>query len=404
MYIQQIPFLITVTRNIRLTTIEVLEDRKETSILNGLMNIKSIYENRGFRVGTLLMDREFIPFEDELRKMGIKPNASSASEHVPEVERQTRVVKERVRGLYHALPYQVNPKVMITNLVSYVVGWLNNFPVKGGVSKTLSPRALITGVQLDHNKHCKLEFGEYVQVHEENNPTNSMQPRATGAIALGSTYNLQTGYKFMSLNTGRVLHRCAFTPIPLTQDVVTRVEDLGRREGRPTKITFQDRNGLYDEQDNLSDEEEEEEEDELDEVEPMDDEPIQVDEDLAHEGAGNNDEQDLGLDQEEEEEQGDVEEEPVMTRSGRVVRKPTTFIPSFEGNRYEETAHINLHVAETLEYDHSFLQVFTKVIDHYMFREYGLKKGLQVFGEHGKDAAIKEMEQLHLHNCFKHIK
>jgi len=193
MYIQQIPFLITVTRNIKLMTIEALADRKEASILNCLANIRSIYENRGFRVGTLLMDREFIPFEDELRKMGMKPNASSTSEHVPEVERQIRVVKERVRGLYHALPYQVIPKVMMVHLAYYVVGWLNNFPVKGGVSKTLSPRALITGVQLDHNKHCRLEFGEYVQVHEENHPTNSMQPRATGAISLGSTYNLQTG-------------------------------------------------------------------------------------------------------------------------------------------------------------------------------------------------------------------
>ena len=77
---------------------------------------------------------------------------------------------------------------MMCELVYYAVSWLNNFPPKGGVSQHLSPRAIITGVPLDYSKHCKLEYGEYCQVHEENNPQTSMQPRATGAIAMGSTY------------------------------------------------------------------------------------------------------------------------------------------------------------------------------------------------------------------------
>ena len=117
---------------------------------------------------------------------------------------------------------------MLRELVCYVVSWLNNFPPQGGVSNTLSPRAIITGVQLDYTKHCRLEFGEYTQVHEEKQPTNSLKPRTTGALALGSTYNLQKGYKFYSLNSGKLIYRRSFMQIPLSDDVKNCVEELGR--------------------------------------------------------------------------------------------------------------------------------------------------------------------------------
>ena len=119
---------------------------------------------------------------------------------------------------------------MLRELVYYAVSWLNNFPPKEGVSKLLSPRAIITGVSVDHSKHCKLEFDEYVQTHEEDSPTNSMMPRAIGAIALGSTYSQQASYKFLNLNTGKLITRRSFTPLPLTKDAKLTVEQMARAE------------------------------------------------------------------------------------------------------------------------------------------------------------------------------
>ena len=188
------------------------------------------------------MDGESIPMNDHLKARGINGSATSRNEHVPEAERQIRVIKERVRGIYNILLYSTIPKIMMRELVYYVVAWLNNFPPKGGVSKTISPRQMFTGEKIDFNKHCKLQFGEYVQVHEENLPTNSMTPRATGAIALGSNYNLKAGYKFLSLNTGKLITRRSFTPVPLTQDVKARVEQLGISDNIPNKLLFHDRN------------------------------------------------------------------------------------------------------------------------------------------------------------------
>ena len=82
---------------------------------------------------------------------------------------------------------------------------LNLFPPADGVSATLSPRSLVTGFQLDYNKHCRLEFGTYVQTHEEHD--KSMATRTMDGTALRPTGNAQGGHYFFSLNTGRRLNR-----------------------------------------------------------------------------------------------------------------------------------------------------------------------------------------------------
>jgi len=54
------------------------------------------------------------------------------------------------------------------------------------------------------DRHCQLEFGTYVQVHESHD--NSMLPQTSGALALWPSGNAQGGYYFFSLSTGQVIH------------------------------------------------------------------------------------------------------------------------------------------------------------------------------------------------------
>jgi hypothetical protein len=96
-------------------------------------------------------------------------------------------------------------------------------------------------MQLDYAKHCKLEFGTYVQTHEEHN--NTMATRTTGAIALCSTGNEQGGHYFLSLTTGRLLNRNHWTVLPMPADVINRVHTLARRSNAPRGLTFADRSG-----------------------------------------------------------------------------------------------------------------------------------------------------------------
>ena len=80
--------------------------------------------------------------------------------------------------------------LVVNGLVTEVTKWLNAFPRKGGVSKMLSPRAALTGVNVDFNQDCWCEFGQCAQTDEEPDPTNSMEECATGAMCLGGGRNL----------------------------------------------------------------------------------------------------------------------------------------------------------------------------------------------------------------------
>jgi len=163
--------------------------------------IKAVYMKRGFRIVFSHMDGQFEPLRPTLAEMQIALNTASQDEHVAEIERFIQTLKGRCRSTYCSLPWKRMPRRITIELVYAMTFWLNVFPKKNGVSDTLSPRAIITGQDLDFNKHCVLEFGEYVQTHEISD--NTMRPRTIGAIALRPTGNAQGGYYFMSLNTGR---------------------------------------------------------------------------------------------------------------------------------------------------------------------------------------------------------
>jgi hypothetical protein len=85
----------------------------------------------------------------------------AAKEHVPEVERKIRLIKESGRGILNTLPFKRMPKLMLIKLVYHVVLWLNAFPEKSGVFETLSPHGIVYQHKLDFAKHCKLPFGTY---------------------------------------------------------------------------------------------------------------------------------------------------------------------------------------------------------------------------------------------------
>jgi hypothetical protein len=138
------------------------------------------------------VDGEFESMRGDLAGIGMHLNVASNDEHVPEIERFIRTVKERTRCVYNIVPFPRMPSRMLVEMVQASVFWLNMFPPEDGVSDTISPRELIAGLKIDYNKHCKTEFGAYVQVHEDHD--NSMHTRTTGAIALRPTGNAQGGY------------------------------------------------------------------------------------------------------------------------------------------------------------------------------------------------------------------
>ena len=143
------------------------------------------------------------------------------------------------------LPFKKLPRLILIELIYHVVLWLNAFPLKNsGVSANLSPRELVIRHKLDFKKHCRAQFGSYCEVHDKPVPTNSMTSRTTPAIALGPTGNLQGTYKFFSLTTGKKIKRRQFSPYPMPDTVIARVERYGTENALPGIFDFADRNGV----------------------------------------------------------------------------------------------------------------------------------------------------------------
>ncbi len=94
---------------------------------------------------------------------------ASADEHVPEIERKIRVIKERVRAVIYSIPFNILPAWLLIHAVLFVLKQLNLFPVKGGLSSCLSPKQIMSGEVVDY-KFCSMGFGRYCQIHEEVQP------------------------------------------------------------------------------------------------------------------------------------------------------------------------------------------------------------------------------------------
>ena len=241
MKVNKIPFLISISRAIKFGTVTLLANQKMETVLTCVKQICAVYAKPGFKITTLLMDGEFDSISGPLAGMGITLNMVSRGEHVPEAERRIRTIKERTRSVYNALPFPNKlPVQMVVQLIYSCNFWLNVFPPAPGVSNDISPRELVTGMAIDYNKHCRLEYGTYVQVHEEHD--NTMATRTTGAIALRPSGNSQGGYLFFSLKTGRILNHNHWTSLPMPAEAIARLQTLGRIS--MANLQFTDKHGI----------------------------------------------------------------------------------------------------------------------------------------------------------------
>ena len=147
MFVNRITFLTSISRHINFTTTDTLQNCTNSQLVQCVTNVKALYTKIGFKVTTELMDREFVLMSTALLNMGVSLNTASASEHVPEIERQQRVIKERARACHNSLPFKMILKIMITEMIYNCVLWINAFHPKGGVSYSISPRTFLTGVK-----------------------------------------------------------------------------------------------------------------------------------------------------------------------------------------------------------------------------------------------------------------
>jgi hypothetical protein len=141
----------------------------------------------------------------------------------------------------------VSADIMKVNGVSFFMSISRH--IKFGTAEMIDShhaKVLLKAVT-DLRNHCKLQFGEYVQVHEEH--SNNMAPRTTGALALRPTGNDQGGHYFYSLATGKRVNRNHWTKLPMPAEAIDRVHQLARRDKVTGGLVVEGRNVVEDDDD-----------------------------------------------------------------------------------------------------------------------------------------------------------
>jgi hypothetical protein len=121
MIVNGMAFLTTLSQKLRLSTVEQLLSRMATQLSNSLIKIVKPYTRTGFIVKVIMMDQEFDKVEDACNMVEI--NTTAAREHVKEIERFIRTIKERSRALMSDLPYKYKflPCQVTIHLVYFAV-------------------------------------------------------------------------------------------------------------------------------------------------------------------------------------------------------------------------------------------------------------------------------------------
>ena len=133
-HVNKIPMFTSIDRSIKFRGVVPLRAKEESELYTGLELVILRYKRAGFKITKVHADNEFGCIKDDmLRDYGVDVNCANPGDHVPEVERSIRVIKERMWATYHALPYRYLPTVLVRYLAMVCAQRLNMFPVEGGV-------------------------------------------------------------------------------------------------------------------------------------------------------------------------------------------------------------------------------------------------------------------------------
>jgi Reverse transcriptase (RNA-dependent DNA polymerase) len=390
----------------------------------------------------------------------INGNFVAQGEHVPEAERNNRVIQERTRSAFHSMPYQAIPKILLKALVMECTRKLNFFPPKGGVSPYYSPRELVTNQRLHYSKQCTIPLLAYVQSAEDEQPRkNNQKSRALDCLYVRPLYNHQGGHQLYNIATGRMITRQRVTVVPITSSVITAIEMAAKADDQKGLVIRSKHGTIFynsawtagvdyidevNEDDDVYDDEDYS-------YTTDSDESLHVDSDEETEGStGNNrtqthntvqaepqaeddqnnndqpsvqetDDDSVASEASTTEEQKQSDEEPIeevpnrqpgVSRAGR-KHKPTERMKTYKGISNAQTSENNTFTIKDVKEAQVFATVVmiirergtaTKVKHGHQFVEtYSLKRAINKFGEDAKQAAQGEMQQLQDRDCFRPI-
>lgn len=140
MFINRIPFLVTISKGLKFGTVTHILNKKDTTVISALKHIKTMYEFRGFWINICKADYAFESMQEKMEEMGLGLNTTAENEHVAEIEWYIRTIKERTRAVYNMLPFKHFPGQLVVEMIMSQVYWMNSFPAVDGAIRSIKPK------------------------------------------------------------------------------------------------------------------------------------------------------------------------------------------------------------------------------------------------------------------------
>ena len=207
MYINGMPFLTTISKNINYHTTMWVADHTAPTIASLVESILKLYQQASFKVMEVCANCEFKPVLQVLQdnRWSFMTNLANTQEHVPEAECNNHILKECICTTYHGIPYKMLPQTIICYMVMETAARLNYFPTKGGYTNYFSLREILHHVKLNYKKHCSMPLLSYVLTHDEPTLTNTVCTHALDCLFLHKIQTKQGGYKCYHIPTHQVI-------------------------------------------------------------------------------------------------------------------------------------------------------------------------------------------------------
>ena len=107
---------------------EYFSRRLKTVLANSIGNIFQFYKNNEYTIKTFLIGRDFEFIRDSLPEEE-NLNNTTTNDHVQDIERNNRVIKECTRAIIITFPFNKIPGRIIIELIWFVGIWINQEPL-----------------------------------------------------------------------------------------------------------------------------------------------------------------------------------------------------------------------------------------------------------------------------------
>ena len=219
-FVDEKPYLLSVLMPVGFGIVTSINSRRGVTIKGAMAQHLSVARSRGYSVDTIFVDPE-----RGLQKLrgifeGVHVDVAGTNQHVPVAEARIKLIKAVSRAVKAGVPWRIPPSKLI-HLIFYSNHRINSIPsMSNEFGET--PREVFWGTRLDYLKDLRIGFGDYCEIFDEN-ADNSLRQRTVPAIALYPSGNAQGSWKFLSLDTMKVVTRDQYTELPTTPEIINRM-------------------------------------------------------------------------------------------------------------------------------------------------------------------------------------